>query len=77
MKELMEFAGSLLYIIFSIITFPLMVITQCLLEGWAAVKYLKTHKKQWTLAFRKKQKAFNPLPHYVTVAKSRIKSLHW
>lgn len=77
MKEFLEFAGTLLYILFSILLFPLMVFTQCLLESWAAGVYVKTHYKPWMRNIRKKQKAFNPVPNYISLAVSRIKSLHW
>ncbi len=77
MKELLEFAGTILYMLFSILFFPLLVITQCLLETWAAIKYTRKHYRQWVMSARKKAGHYNPLPHYIHLAVTRIKSLHW
>ena len=77
MKEFLEFAGSVLYVIFCILLFPLIVFTQCLLESWAAIKYVRVHRKVWIMKMKKKGSTLNPVPHYINLAVSRIKSLHW
>jgi len=77
MKELLDIAGSVLYIFISIAIFPLMVFTQCLLETWAAARYAAHHQRSWRRSLKKKWKGVSPLPHYLHLAMARIKSLHW
>jgi hypothetical protein len=75
MKETLEFAGALLYIIFCIVVFPLLIVTHCLIEAIQALSYINAHKKQWGKLWRKKT-AFH-LPRYINLAVARIKSFHF
>jgi hypothetical protein len=75
MKELLEFVGAVLYLVFSIVTFPLVVVAHCLIEFLAALKFAKNHRKQWARAWKKRRQAYH-LPRYIHTAVARIRSFH-
>jgi hypothetical protein len=75
MKELLEFAGGILYIVFSIVVFPVIVFAHCFIELLAALKYIKGHQKQWRKALKKGRQAYH-LPRYIHTAVARIRSFH-
>jgi|GEM_PF-5572186 len=77
MKEILEFAGAVLYVAFSILTFPLLVFTHCLLELWSALKFAKGHQGKWRMALKGKRKLSSPMPNYFRLALLRIRSMLW
>jgi hypothetical protein len=59
MNQLLTFVGDLLYVAFSIITFPLFVVVHCLMATWTAMNYIGAHQKAFFKILHKQKEALH------------------
>jgi len=71
MNDLLEFTGHFIYIVFSILLFPFVLLLQLLFGVLIAVKYIKANYKKAGVIARSK-KPFFKLPRVVDLLLHRL-----